>query len=421
MDLQDFDNNMVSLVKNYEDEEGLHFSLKDIHVSAVNAIRRTILSDIPVVVIRTETSDINQCQITINTSRFHNEIVKQRLSCIPIHISSGQELKTFIDQHRLIVDVKNESNHEMRWVTTDDFRIQHKQNEQFLDEIEMRSIFPHDPITNQPIDFLRLRPMMGLGAEGEHIQLTADFSISNAKQNGMFNVVNKCAFHNVIDSEAREEMWSVVLQTLKEEGRSNEEIEFEKKNFQYLDANRCYKKDENGEANEFEFIVQSVGIYPNYEIVYYACDILEKKFQRFIQDVQSQIIPIHPSIESRDLGYTSVTVSSIENCYDVILEEEDYTMGYLLERYLYSAFYVDPNKEHQDNEMTFVGFKKYHPHDAYSVIRMAYTKDSTAALLLKQQLVQASTEIVQLFNRLKTMFSPFLVRKIENTEEKSKE
>ena len=68
---------MVSLVKNYEDEEGLHFILKDIHVSVANAIRRTILSDIPVVVIRTETSDINQCQITINTSRFHNEIVKQ--------------------------------------------------------------------------------------------------------------------------------------------------------------------------------------------------------------------------------------------------------------------------------------------------------------------------------------------------------
>lgn len=383
--------------KDYEDEEGLHFVLKDVHVSVANAIRRTILSDIPVVCIRTETSDINKCKITVNTSRFHNEIVKQRLSCIPI---MTKELTEFPNKYRLVLDVKNDSNHEMRWVTTDDFQLQDLQNEQFVDEVEMRKIFPHDLLTNQPIDFLRLRPAIGPTVPGEQIQLTANFSVSNAKENGMFNVVSKCAFHNVIDAETRENIWAAQLQTYKDENRTQEEIEFERKNFNHLDAYRCYKVDEKGEPNEFEFIIKTIGIYTNYEIVFHSCDILEKRFHRLIQDVQAQIIPIHPSMESRDLGYTSVTVSSIENSYDIILEKEDYTIGYLIEHYLYETFY----EGEESSELTFIGFKKYHPHDDYSVVRMAFKRSSTASIMAKQYLIEASNKIVKLMNTLKEKF-----------------
>ena len=399
----------MSLVKNYEDEEGLHFTLKDVHVSVVNAIRRTILSDIPVIAIRTENSEINKCTILQNTSRFHNEIVKQRLSCIPIHFSDVKEFPTFAAKYRLVIDVKNENIHELRWVTTDDFQIQDKDSEQFIDKTEMLKLFPHDVVSNQPIDFLRLRPPMGSNTHGEAIKLNAEFSISNAKENGMFNVVSKCAFHNVIDAEKREEAWSSQLQILKDENHSEEEIDFSRKNFDCLDAQRCFKTDENGEANEFEFIVKTIGIYSNYKIVYYACDILAQKCRRFIEDIQSNIIPIHASTQSRDLGYTSVTVSSIENSLDVILEEEDFTLGYLLEHYLYTMFYMDKELE---NEMTFVGFKKYHPHDKYSVIRMAFTDVGTAALQTKQHLVQAATEAATKFEGIKKLFGPFIDKKV---------
>jgi DNA-directed RNA polymerase alpha subunit len=395
----------MSLVKNYEDENGLHFTLKDVNVSVANGIRRVILSEIPVVAIRTETADINQCQITVNTSRFHNEIVKQRLSCVPIYVKDLRNLTDFVENHRLWVDVKNETSHEMKWVTTDDFRIQNNKNDQYLSEEETRKLYPRDPITNQPIDFLRLRPMIGSIVDGEHIQLSANFSISNAKENGMFNVVSKCAHFNVIDPQEREEVWAIKLQSLQDEGRTEEEIDFEKKNFQYLDAERCYKKDENGEANEFEFIVKTVGVYSNYEIVYSACDILKRKFDRFAQDVQSQVVPIHKSIDTKDLGYTSVTIPSIENSFDVILEEEDFTMGYLLEYYLYKLYYQSKD---QSNEMTFVGFKKYHPHDSYSVIRMAFKELPSAQLLLKQILVQTAMEISKLLEDIKKQFSPFV-------------
>ena len=55
------------------------------------ALRRTILSDIPVVVFRTSPEEENNCIIDKNTTRFNNEIVKQRLSCIPICIADPEK------------------------------------------------------------------------------------------------------------------------------------------------------------------------------------------------------------------------------------------------------------------------------------------------------------------------------------------
>lgn len=393
----------MSLVKTYEDEDGLHFVLQDMDVSIVNGIRRTILSDIPTLVIRTETSEINKCKITKNTSRFHNEIVKQRLSSIPIFVKPKQ-YSDFVNNYRLVVDVKNDSNMELRWVTTDDFHIQDKNTNQLLSDEEVRKMYPHDAITNQPIDFLRLRPSIG-NTEGEHIQLTAEFSLSTAKENGMFNVVSKCSYHNVIDAEKRENEWSERLQEMKNENVSEKEIEFERNNFNYLDGFRHFKTNENGEPNEFEFIVQTVGVHSNHEIVYHACNIIENKFKKFLENVQSQIVPIHPSHQSREFGYTSVTLSTIENSYDIILENEDYTFGYILEHYLYTMFFID-NEE--SNKLTYVGFKKYHPHDDYSVIRMAFLEDSTAKILLTQYLVRACTEISSLFDTLKRRFASLI-------------
>lgn len=68
-----------------EDGDIYRFTLSGVNVSFANALRRTILSDIPVTCIETETYETNKANFLINTSRLHNEILKHRLSCIPIH------------------------------------------------------------------------------------------------------------------------------------------------------------------------------------------------------------------------------------------------------------------------------------------------------------------------------------------------
>jgi hypothetical protein len=53
------------------DSDTYKFTLSGLNVSLANALRRTILSDIPVNAIYTQTYEDNECNIVINTTRLH--------------------------------------------------------------------------------------------------------------------------------------------------------------------------------------------------------------------------------------------------------------------------------------------------------------------------------------------------------------
>ena len=78
---------MEPLVTDFtQDDQYLRFTLENVNTSIANGLRRIILSEIPCVVFRTSPYEKNLVNIEINTSRMNNELIKQRLSCIPIHI-----------------------------------------------------------------------------------------------------------------------------------------------------------------------------------------------------------------------------------------------------------------------------------------------------------------------------------------------
>ena len=76
---------MTYVSKRDEADGVLYFTLSKLNVSIANSLRRVILSDIPTLAFKTFPDKDNQANITTNTSRFNNEILKQRLACIPIH------------------------------------------------------------------------------------------------------------------------------------------------------------------------------------------------------------------------------------------------------------------------------------------------------------------------------------------------
>ena len=98
---------MNPTLSNISEEADLYkFTLSGINVSLANAIRRTILSDIPTLAFYTEDYKDNQCNISVNTSRLHNEILKHRLSCIPIH---EKDLSVLPGNYVLELDMQNET------------------------------------------------------------------------------------------------------------------------------------------------------------------------------------------------------------------------------------------------------------------------------------------------------------------------
>lgn len=356
-----------------EDNNILKFTLSGINVSLANALRRTILSDIPIVAIYTQTYEDNHCIIDVNTSRLHNEILKQRLSSIPVHI---KELGVLPNNYLLEVDVKNETE-SLIYLTTEDFKIKNKENGNYLTNEETRKIFPINPKTNMYIDFARLRPGIGDQIQGEHIKLSAEFSVHTAKEDGMFNVVSKCAYGNTPDLIKANDIWQKKEDIMRSENATNEEITFEKRNFYLLDAQRSFVE------NSFDFVIQSIGIYDNKEIVLKACGILETKFNEMIQNLDSDLVPILRS------------ETTMDNCFDVVLENEDYTIGKSLEYFLYEDYY-------QQGKLSFCGFKKFHPHDDNSKIRLASDNEFDKQLA-SQYIRESCVKAIQVFRGIYNM------------------
>ena len=137
-----------------EENNQYRFTMKGLNVSLANALRRTIIADIQTTIIYTDTNKDNQCNIQINTSRLHNEILKQRLSCIPIH---EPDVTVLPGNYILELDIKNDTDNIM-WVTTEHFKIKNKTNGKYVTENEQRRIFPANPKTNHYVLFARLRP-----------------------------------------------------------------------------------------------------------------------------------------------------------------------------------------------------------------------------------------------------------------------
>ena len=150
-----------------EDSDILRFTLHGVEVSVANALRRTVLSDIPIVVIETDSHEKNQCHIKTNTGRLHNEILKQRLSCIPIHstlLRDSEDKKALPGNYSLVVDVENKTDNIMH-VTSEDFRLSDINSGKLLSKEEMDKLFPglfpKNVQTQSYIDFARLRPKIG--------------------------------------------------------------------------------------------------------------------------------------------------------------------------------------------------------------------------------------------------------------------
>lgn len=332
-------------ISNLIEEDGtLKFTLTECNMSIANALRRIIVSDIPTFVFRTYPYSENKAEIRHNTTRFHNEIIKQRLSCIPIHI---QDMSFPYKDYVIELDIKNETDN-IIYVTTKDFKIKNIVTEHYSSESEVRQIFPPCPITGDYIEFARLQPKLSENIDGERLALRCALDIGTAGQDGAFNVISTCAYECTPDVEKANQAWTEKEKAFKKEEMSEEDIEFEKKNWFILEAKRFYVE------NSYDFVVESVGVFDNMEILTKACDIMIKKCEAFMYDLEHGNVVIVPS------------ETTLKNGFDITLKNEDYTLGKVIEFYLYQNNFIG------DKSVSFCGFRKPHPHSVDSLIRIAF-------------------------------------------------
>ena len=406
---------------NNNNESSLTFTLENCDISVANALRRIIVSDVNQYVFRTFPHSENRAEFTVNTTRLHNEILKQRLGCIPIHHlhtvdGFANEYKNYVVE----VDVKNETD-TIRYVTTEDFKvkkakaIEKKSGDadddvvyQYLPEATVRKIFPPDAISGEYIEFARLLPNLSSSNSnsGEALAFTCTLEISNAKFDGMYNVAHTCAYSCTPDTKEIDKQWRAKEKVIREglesslpAGSIEEIVENAKKNWELLDAARIFV------PNSFDFIIETVGVYTNVQLVTKACDIMIKKCEKLLSDIE------HAAESGTNATTTTTTIeyahelTTMKNSFRINLIGEDYTLGKVIENYIFSNYY---NKS--DGIVSFCGFKKPHPHALDSYIIVSF-KDEIELSKVQEHVSKVILESISVFKSLFESFNDFKSKK----------
>lgn len=360
-----------------EENNTLLFTMSNIDHSLANSLRRIILSDIPTVVFRTFPHNESKVDIIENTTRLNNEILKQRIGCIPIHITDTD----FPYQEYIIEVNKKNTSDTIELLTTEDFKVKNIATDNYLSDKNVKELFPPDHITNDYIPITRLRPKLSENMDGEQLQFNARFDIGTAKEDGMYNVVSTCSYGATVDHIKANDIWNEKKKELVKEGVDEYDIEFQKKNWFLLEGKRITV------PKSFDFTIESVGVYSNFALLYKACDIMIQKCKNFITLIEKGEISIEPSENT-----------TVENEYTITMVNEDYTLGNALVYFLYEKYY-NGNKS-----LSFVGFRVPHPHIPNGVIRMAFENTSDDATTVSQYLTFAAENIITTFTNIQSKF-----------------
>ena len=353
----------------------LTFTLEKTNVSIANALRRTLLSDINVVVMD-GSLEKNDIKIHKNTTRFNNEILKQRLGCIPIHIKKHD----VIDDLLIEINEVNDSD-SMVYITTKDFKVKNISSDTYLEEEDVKKMFPPDKLTNGYILFTRLRPKISNNIPGQEIHIECKLSISNAEKNGMYNIVSTCAYANTPDRVEQNSQWEKNEHELDEKGYSSKDITEFRKNWYLLKGKRFYKDD------SFDFKIESIGVYTNIELIHLAIDNIIRRLAKLYEICQNDKLIINKE------------KTTMANSVDITLENEDYTIGKIIEYILHQEYYLG------DRVLDYIGFIKMHPHDTDSFIRMSFSSpENFSDDNIKSVVGYACQTGIKIFTNLKEYF-----------------
>lgn len=371
-------------------KQQLSFILNNADVSVVNALRRVILSNIQTVVLRGFPDKDNKINIQKNTTRFNNEYLKHRLSCIPVHNVDEMEFENFCNLYQMVIKEENDTL-EKKHITTEHIKLINKTTKEEMKE-DIEKYFPRDPITNEHILICILYPNFSQSKEeNECIDLVASFETGCAKENSCWNVVHHCAYECVQNHTEVEKASNKIENPMK------------RKDFMLLDAQRIVQ------PNVFALTLEGIGIYDNTLIVKKACRYILSRLSK-IEDY------FHPNNKKRSImkkdelvelmkDGTSDEGQLLENMYCLLFKEDDfyifelrdddYTIGKLLENHFFELY---------ESETSFVGFKKDHPTKKEAYIYIKYKSNETNDVLVYTHFSNLITNLITLFKTIDDEF-----------------
>jgi DNA-directed RNA polymerase subunit L len=351
--------------------EELSFEIIDVDLSVVNSLRRVMLTNIDSLVFRGFPHKENQINIEINRSKFNNEYLKHRISCVPIFQSDESQFEAMIRQYDVRLHVVNDTNNS-RYVTTQDFQLFNKATNKPISsaDFKLREIFPPDPISREFIPLCCLMPKISEDDEPEELKLTINFSIGNAKEDSCWNMVTKCCFENKKDDRAIEKFIQKDKVTVEkffkndmlaiQKYMTHDYTEEEMNDFKILDSQRIFLN------NHYIMYIESTGVFSNQTIIIKACEYLLYKLSELDEFLKSPEVDV--VIVNKNKYSMFVDQTNLDPTFMLYIKDDDYTIGKIIEKYLYILF---------NASIYYISFKKEHPHDSHCIVSFTYKEEVT--------------------------------------------
>lgn len=341
--------NYLKYINTLTDSEA-KFTITNIDKSWANALRRIIISEV-----ETFGFDINESiVINENTSKLHNEMIKHRISLIPLNIIDPNFDS---NNYKFVINKSNSNSNQIINATSGDFEI-YKKNEKTKEWIINPDLKDKFFIKNELSDhYIPIVPLGQDGTlEGEKINIECFAVRRNALYNSSFSPVCKSIFTNSLDKEKCE----LVLEDIIKDISDNYKKESKRKLFYNTEALEYYKKDEFNDPYEFDFEIESIGILSTKMIIQTAIGILINKLEKFRSNINNNAISFK---RSELVNYKA---------YDLKIPNENHTLGNLLQSYVYKYCILD----NSDGELKYVAYDIPHPLEKITVLRLSLKNDT---------------------------------------------
>ena len=184
--------------------------------------------------------------------------------------------------------------------------------------------------------------------------------------------------------ENRLEQKEALVKSQENRNLTAEEKKDLKESFMLGEADRYFMTNAEGEPNAFHFTVESDGRIAPHNIFMSALHILDRKIDEFMAKI------------TKEQEFEIQKSDSIMFAYDFIFENEDYTLSYLFQNYLYQ-FYQNV----EDPKIKYVGCSVPHPLENKMVIRIALRDSSLQSDYIKSLFQETSKEIKKIVKDMK--------------------
>ncbi len=347
------------------------FQIQNTDVAYVNVLRRMILTGVETLAFNSKMNDqgaTSDVKILSNTTPMTNEMLADRIGLIPITVPSlpwspeGWDRDAF--EFRLSVENTTGTTMNVKAEEIQVFKMGRAEEGYVPYPGGNREFFRPDPISHDTCLIAVLKGKQPNQAP-QKIEFVARASVGTGHQHIRWSPVSQCSYSYTIDTspEKQQTYFQRWLENSKKMSLDSLESEPGKKEmmireFQTMEVQRCFKTNEKGEPNSFDFIVETIGTLPIAVIVEKALYNMEKRLSKYAGELPNDV-KVMPA-------------DNRAKAFDFYFPNEDHTLGNLLQAYM-EANQMD------SNQISYVGYKVPHPLRAEMVLRVGvdFPQDKT--------------------------------------------